>query len=61
MTLGYEINPLIKDKLKEIDDPEQEKFLEKILLQEEENLNSGNLRYSDDYTKILAEFVRMDE
>lgn len=60
MTLGYEINPLIKKKLESIKDSNLRNFIEEILLEEEENLNLGDRKYSKKYEEILSNYVRME-
>lgn len=61
MTLGYEINHLIQKKLDNIQNKELRDFITDILLEEEENLNLGEQRYSKKYEEILSNYVKLEE
>ena len=61
MTLGYEINPLIQKKLDSIQNKELRDFITDILLEEEENLNLGEQRYSKKYEEILSNYVKLED
>ena len=61
MTLGYEINPLIQKKLDDIKNSELRNFIKELLLEEEENLNLGDRKYSRKYEEILSNYIKMEK
>jgi len=62
MSFEYDINPLIIKKLKEvIQDEKIQKFIIDILKEEQENLNLGDRKFTKDYEKILANYVKMGD
>ena len=61
MTLGHEINPLIQKRLDLIKNKELRDFITDILLEEEENLNLGDRKYSKKYKEILANYVKAEK
>lgn len=55
-----EVNRLITDKVDEIDDQDQRKFIKEVLKFERSKLDQPMPRYSDNYNNLVEEYVSDD-